>query len=136
MLAGRRRLRCCSTISRGVEGELLGIIRLVEWLAHSNDWRMANRRQDELLRKWKAVFPRPRVVVAVRNCGSALTALVSVTTTDARSTSLRLNGAESRLVLETSRNARIFRERPRGDERSEWGAILRRSRRNLELAHW
>jgi hypothetical protein len=44
----------------GVERELLGIIRLVEWLAHSSDWRMANRRQDGPLTKWKAVFPRLR----------------------------------------------------------------------------
>jgi Domain of Unknown Function (DUF349) len=43
-----------------VEQELLSIIRIVEWLAHSSDWRMANRRQEELLAKWKAVFPRLR----------------------------------------------------------------------------
>lgn len=43
-----------------VERELLGIIRIAEWLAHSTDWNAANRRQDELLEKWKVVSLRLR----------------------------------------------------------------------------
>jgi hypothetical protein len=42
----------------GVEQELLSIIRIAEWLAHSTDWKVANRRQDELLAKWKVVSRR------------------------------------------------------------------------------
>jgi hypothetical protein len=43
-----------------VEQELLGIIRIAEWLAHSTDSRAANRRQDELLEKWKVISRRLR----------------------------------------------------------------------------
>jgi hypothetical protein len=44
----------------GVERELLSIIRIAEWLANSTDWKAANRRQDELLEKWKVVSRRLR----------------------------------------------------------------------------
>jgi len=44
----------------GVERELLTIIRTAEWLAHSTNWRVANRRQDELLEKWKPASRRLR----------------------------------------------------------------------------
>ena len=51
-------LRCTARMAgvhlyTNVEREVLTIIDGAEWLSESTSWKVANRRQDGLLEKWK-----------------------------------------------------------------------------------
>jgi hypothetical protein len=111
-----------------VERELLAVIRIAEWFAHSTDWKTANRRQDELLTKWKAALRRLRD----RRRGQELWERFDSARQryyhrhKAQFAEVERSRDRARATEQRRREGRswgAFGERPRGDERSEWGAI-------------